>query len=87
MTVWPGDPLMPGVEADHSLADMAKKAPTEARHMFDRSALAWPGAPMALASAALFGARRPFANLLFRNDARLTESDDFAMRTAASSPA
>ena len=32
--------------------------------MFDRSAIAWPGAPMALASAALFGASTPLAKLL-----------------------
>src|SRR5712675_1800060 len=32
--------------------------------MFDRSALAWPGAPIALASAALFGASTPLAKLL-----------------------
>ncbi len=32
--------------------------------MFDRSALAWPGAPMALISAALFGASTPLAKLL-----------------------
>lgn len=32
--------------------------------MFDRSALAWPGAPMALVSAALFGASTPLAKLL-----------------------
>jgi drug/metabolite transporter (DMT)-like permease len=32
--------------------------------MFDRAALAWPGAPMALASAALFGASTPLAKLL-----------------------
>ena len=43
---------------------MAKKAPAETRPMFDRSALAWPGAPMALASAALFGASTPLAKLL-----------------------
>ena len=30
----------------------------------DRTALTWPGAPMALASAALFGASTPFAKLL-----------------------
>lgn len=32
--------------------------------MMNRTALAWPGAPMALASAALFGASTPFAKLL-----------------------
>ncbi len=32
--------------------------------MIDRSALAWPGAPMALLSAALFGASTPLAKLL-----------------------
>jgi drug/metabolite transporter (DMT)-like permease len=32
--------------------------------MSDRSAVAWPGAPMALASAALFGASTPLAKLL-----------------------
>lgn len=32
--------------------------------MFDRSAVAWPGAPMALASAALFGSSTPLAKLL-----------------------